>query len=190
MSTRNKLLKKLKNISVPSVSKPDIPTFEQSLPITAVREQFVQQLKAVGANVQLITTTQEQVQWIEALVGQSSYIDTLASDHSFLPLSEVENYQWVILQGHIGVAENGAIWVDDNSLPTRALTAICEKMIIVLPQSLIVQNMHLAYEMVCKKQYGYGVFIAGPSKTADIEQTLVKGAHGACELTVIIDISQ
>ena len=34
--------------------------------------------------------------------------------------------------------------------------------------------------------YGYGCFISGPSKTADIEQALVMGAQAARGVTVII----
>jgi L-lactate dehydrogenase complex protein LldG len=35
-------------------------------------------------------------------------------------------------------------------------------------------------------EYGFGVFLAGPSKTADIEQSLVLGAHGARGLVVFL----
>ncbi len=34
--------------------------------------------------------------------------------------------------------------------------------------------------------YGFATFIAGPSKTADIEQSLVLGAHGPMSLTVFL----
>jgi L-lactate dehydrogenase complex protein LldG len=48
----------------------------------------------------------------------------------------------------------------------------------------IVSNMQEAYARA--KQGSFGVFISGPSKTADIEQSLVIGAHGARSCTVFV----
>jgi L-lactate dehydrogenase complex protein LldG len=41
----------------------------------------------------------------------------------------------------------------------------------------IVPTMHEAYRQINIAEEGWGAFIAGPSKTADIEQSLVIGAH-------------
>ncbi len=46
--------------------------------------------------------------------------------------------------------------------------------------------MHEAYKKINMTDYGYGCFISGPSKTADIEQALVMGAQAARGVTVII----
>ena len=46
--------------------------------------------------------------------------------------------------------------------------------------------MHQAYDSIDVAKEGFGAFIAGPSKTADIEQSLVIGAHGARSATIYV----
>ncbi len=90
-----------------------------------------------------------------------------------------------IIQGEIGVAENGCIWVP-QTMKERAIYFISEELVILLDKKNIVNNMHEAYKRVEMNNYGYGVFISGPSKTADIEQALVMGAQAARGVTVIL----
>jgi L-lactate dehydrogenase complex protein LldG len=47
--------------------------------------------------------------------------------------------------------------------------------------------MHEAYAQIGMEEYGFATFLAG-SKTADIEQSLVLGAHGARGLTVFLKV--
>lgn len=90
-----------------------------------------------------------------------------------------------IIQGEMGVAENGCIWVP-QTMKERAIYFISEELVILLDKKNIVNNMHEAYKRVEMNIYGYGVFISGPSKTADIEQALVMGAQAARGVTVIL----
>lgn len=90
-----------------------------------------------------------------------------------------------IVKGEIGVAENGCVWIPQNTR-NRALYFISEFLVIILDKDKLVNNMHEAYTKLEFSDKGYGVFISGPSKTADIEQALVVGAHGARGVTVIL----
>jgi L-lactate dehydrogenase complex protein LldG len=68
----------------------------------------------------------------------------------------------------------------------RALPFICENLILVVQRKNIIPTLHEAYELIADSNYDYGTLIAGPSKTADIEQSLVLGAHGPKTLAVFI----
>ncbi len=97
---------------------------------------------------------------------------------------ELESVDWAIMPGLFGVAENGAIWVTDEKVPHRAIYFIVQHLALVLPADQLVHNMHEAYDRLTVGTSSLGVFISGPSKTADIEQSLVIGAHGPRSLTV------
>ena len=98
---------------------------------------------------------------------------------------ELNGIEVAVVKGELGVAENGAVWIS-QSVKHKALYFIAEKLVIVLDRNRIVNNMHEAYGQLKNDQYKFGVFISGPSKTADIEQALVMGAHGARDVLVIL----
>jgi L-lactate dehydrogenase complex protein LldG len=92
-----------------------------------------------------------------------------------------------ILRGQFGVAENGSIWVTDAEIGAhRVLPFITQHLVLVLEKNKLFKNLHEAYKDLKINETGFGVFIAGPSKTADIEQSLVIGAHGARSLVVYL----
>lgn len=99
---------------------------------------------------------------------------------------QLENVQLAIIAGQFGVAENGAVWITSEAMGDRALPFICEHLALVIHGSEIVDTMRHAYARIGVETYEFGTFIAGPSKTADIEQSLVLGAHGPKSLTLFI----
>lgn len=91
-----------------------------------------------------------------------------------------------VIEGEIGVAENGCVWIPQQ-VRQKVIYFIPEYLVIVLEKQKIVATMHDAYRRISERiDYEFGVFISGPSKTADIEQALVVGAHGAKGVTIIL----
>lgn len=90
-----------------------------------------------------------------------------------------------VIRGDFGVAENGCIWVP-QTMKEKAVCFISENLVILLKRDSIVNNMHEAYKRITFNDYGYGTFISGPSKTADIAQVLVMGAQAARSTTILL----
>jgi L-lactate dehydrogenase complex protein LldG len=90
-----------------------------------------------------------------------------------------------VIRGVFGVAENACVWIPQQMVE-KAVCFISENLVILLKKSEIVNNMHEAYKRIEFNDYGYGTFISGPSKTADIAQVLVMGAQAARSATVVL----
>ena len=99
---------------------------------------------------------------------------------------ELSDVDIAIIEAEFAVAENGSVWVTDQRMGLRALPFICQHLVVVVPAGNIVATMLEAYEKIGSADYSFGTFIAGPSKTADIEQSLVLGAHGPKTMTVFL----
>jgi L-lactate dehydrogenase complex protein LldG len=98
----------------------------------------------------------------------------------------LETIDLAIVKGELAVAENGAVWISENDFAIRVLPFITNDLILIVNKEDIYLHMHSAYEAISKRNRTFGLFLSGPSKTADIEQCLVIGAQGAISLTVLI----
>jgi len=191
MSSREKILNAVRQ-NKPTVSAlPAIPgstTFSDR-----VVERFSQTLGNIGGQVISVRSFGDIEEYIRLNFSPQRVITTLpelagvgevhwhgASPH------ELADVEFAVLMAHFGVAENAAVWLTDPLMMHRAAPFICQHLGVVLSVSDIVADMHEAYTRIGAAEYGFGLFIAGPSKTADIEQSLVLGAHGPKTMTVFL----
>lgn len=105
--------------------------------------------------------------------------DTLAE------AQELEKTDVGVIKGEVACAENGCVWIP-QTMKEKAICFISECLVILVSRKNIVSNMHEAYERIQFNDYGFGTFISGPSKTADIEQSLVYGAQAARGVTIFL----
>jgi L-lactate dehydrogenase complex protein LldG len=155
--------------------------------------QFIETTQSVGGKVVELQEGEDLNSYIQSLYPEAK---TIASNLPEITIANINpdtvetpyqlnNTDLAIIQGELGVAENGCIWIPQN-VKEKAVYFISEQLVILLDKAAIVNNMHEAYRQIQFGEYGFGVFISGPSKTADIEQALVIGAHGAKGVTVIL----
>lgn len=171
---------------------PDVPIFETLA--TDKKKLFIQILERGGSKVHCIDDSTQIHQVItthfpedKRMVTALPFLEGIEGISTLHP-DFYEGTEVAIIEGLIGVAENGALWVTEKELGNvRVLPFIAQHLVMVISEKNIVGTMHEAYKKLgLPTTVGFGVFIAGPSKTADIEQSLVIGAQGARSLLVIL----
>ncbi len=204
MSSRNEILKAVRRHLIEAVDLPELN--EEGIRYADPLAQFAEVLESVGgrcvvaedlesANAALneIAAYAEAKKIVSLVpgVGKANVeFDTIDDPH------DLEDIDYAILPGRFAVAENAAVWVADAGVKHRVIFFLPQHLALVVPADEVLHNMHEAYDWLANHprqdgrpqfdQTGFGAFISGPSKTADIEQSLVIGAHGARSLTVIL----
>jgi L-lactate dehydrogenase complex protein LldG len=92
-----------------------------------------------------------------------------------------------VVRAVFGVAETGSVWLSGEALGAPALGFLSQHLVVLLDPARILGNMHDAYRERARFEAAYGVFMTGPSATADIEGVLIHGAQGIRSLTVVLD---
>ncbi len=196
MSSREQILAAVKANKPEVAPAPPVMQLHNSTAIqyNNVVEQFTTIATSIGAvvhytpNLNLIQETlAQQLQEGQRVVNTIASIGIVdASINITTPAETLETVDVAYINGTLAVAENAAIWVSEQQMVNRALPFICKQLVIIISEEQIVNNLHEAYSVLNVSADGYGAFIAGPSKTADIEQSLVIGAHGPLGLTIYI----
>ena len=194
MSSREDILQNIRRNTRVRYDKPDLSSLEkEAITYADPVAQFCKVVGEVGGHVVEVKPGEDVNALIRGLYPEAKRIAsnlkeiTCATFHpdDVASSAELDRTDLAVVRGHIGVCENGAAWIEQD-VEQRAVYFISEALIILLDREKLVNNMHEAYQKIDTGEYGYGVFISGPSKTADIEQALVMGAHGARELTVLL----
>ena len=192
MSSREDILQRIKKNTL---AKHEMPSLQIDNPLQYENkvQTFCDMCKTVGGDYHLLKEGEDINAVIRSKYPEAKRIASALPEIScatFNP-NDVESAQELngtdvaVIRGKIGVAENAAVWIPQLE-KHKAVYFISEALVLLLDKEQIKTNMHEAYQWLEEQTYPFGVFISGPSKTADIEQALVFGAHGARKVLVII----
>lgn len=192
MNTREKILGAVLKHQPPATALPDTTLFKGDSKDSV--QKYMDVFKSISGKAFLVDSITE----VKALIDKNfdvakrivttlpelsdsfELVSTSVDPHSF------EDVELAIIRAHFAVAENGAVWLTEEVMGQRIIPYICQHLGVIVSAESIVPTLHEAYQKIGIGDYGFGGFIGGPSKTADIEQALVLGAHGPLTMTVFI----
>lgn len=194
MSNKDDILKKYRSnvrekFDMPDLS--DIKAIQYPDPLV----QFIKMTESVGGHVIEVKKDQDINELVKEMYPDAKEIASNLPEITIATRNpdtvgrarDLNGTDVGIIRGQFGVAENACVWIP-QTMKEKAVCFISENLVILLPKSQIVHNMHEAYKRIkFDETYdGYGTFISGPSKTADIAQVLVMGAQAARSATILL----
>lgn len=184
MTSKEQILASIRNNNV--VEDVELPSYDNfGITYENKFEKFSEMLQSVGGKA--LTIKKEQLdETIKELYPDEKVITSNVDGFTLANFDAnaqddphtLKDVDLCVVEGNFAVAENGAVWLKNEENRHRSLYFVSQNIVIVVKKDDILNNMHEAYEKISFEKAGYGVFVSGPSKTADIEQSLVIGAHG------------
>ena len=104
-----------------------------------------------------------------------------------LSVGAIDRFEGVLTESTLAIAETGTIVL--QTVPgqgRRAVSLVPDYHLCLVKASSVVATVPEAMDVLAKKTAFATTFISGPSATADIEMTRIKGVHGPRFLDVIL----
>lgn len=186
-NTKEKIFRRIAAAAVEPVAHPGSPELTSEKLATAPAHRTLEEI--IAATGALVT---ERAPFMASLTGTFySLIDEVPGAKELhggiLTRDRMLSIERTLARGTFLVRENGAVWVCTRGLSSRSALFTCTELVIFLNRAHVVETMHDAMRALAARDLLPGCFIAGPSKTADIEQHLVIGAQGARQVTVVLE---
>jgi L-lactate dehydrogenase complex protein LldG len=190
MNSREDILARVRRNQPPARPLPDVPTFDAG--VGPLLERFKAGVQRMGGKVvdpppdgDLDALVARLFPGAKAICSATPEVaGNRRLDRGQAPAS-LDDVDVGVARAVFGVAETGSVWLTDAALGVNALAFLAQHLVVLVDPARIVPSMHHAYRERAHFDAGYGVFMTGPSATADIEGILIHGAQGIRSLTVV-----
>ena len=191
MSSRDDILAQVRRNLPPALPLPPIPAFPASG--GSRLDEFKAALTRMGGKVAEAPADRDFTALVRKLFPSAEVICSATAEvrgnrvlSDVKAPAELDDVDVGVVRAAFGVAETGSVWLTDAELEVNALAFLAQHLVVLLDPERIVGNMHDAYRDRARFDARYGVFMTGPSATADIEGVLIHGAQGIRSLTAVL----
>lgn len=183
MSSREKILRSIRQNLPDSIDLPDHTERSTVDFRDDLADKFAMRLEAIGGLARFFPTREDALVELGQIGDAMNLRDYVRDLGQWTGNTEPDI---TILEARWAIAENGAVYISDSEVSERSSLFLGQKLIALVDRQDMLVDMHEAYERIDLAAVGFGIFVAGPSATADIAQILVRGAHGPAQMEVWI----